>query len=281
MIKLIVNADDLGIDKGINKGIELAHKNGIVTSTSIIAGGEYFDDAMEILRNNPLLDAGLHFTLVLSKPVAEPAKISSLLKDGFVFRDYWYNFYYALLTKKIKPDEIAIELEAQIHKLLDNGVKPSHLNSHLHLHLLPGVIERVLDAAKKYGIRWIRVPREPFSSRFNSKQLIAQKIKFSLYKIVTFNSAAKIKRAGFKIPDRCFGLTDTGCMNEYALLSCLERLEPDVNEILVHPGVSDGRKIIMGINNYGWDEELLALTSEKVKEYIKTKGIVLTNFRSI
>jgi len=281
MIKLIVNADDLGIDKGINRGIELSHREGIVTSTSIIAGGDFFDDALQIIKNNPELDTGLHFTLVLSKPVSEPSKVSSLLKDGKVFRDYWYNFYYALLRNKINKDEIAFELESQINKLLDNDITISHINSHLHLHLLPGVIESVLLIAKKFSIRWIRVPEEPFSFRLNSKQLIAQKIKYGLYKIVTFKSNSKIKKFGLNYPDRSFGLTDTGCMSESALISCLKRLKPDINEILVHPGISNGRKIIMGINNYKWDIEIKALTSEKVKEYISSNSIKLTNYNSI
>jgi chitin disaccharide deacetylase len=278
MKKLIVNADDLGIDKDINRGIELSHQKGIVTSTSIIPGGDAFEDAVDIIRRNPGLSAGLHFTLVLSKPVSDPTKIPSLLKDSSNFMDYWYNFYYALLLKKVNLDELEFELKAQIGKLIDHGINPTHINGHLHLHLLPGVIDRVIRIAKSHGIKWIRTPKETGFFTNRPGHSINQKVKFVFYRLITLESYKKIKDNDLKSPQKCFGLFHTGRMNENALLYCLNNLVEGVNEIFVHPGISNGRKVIQGINNYLWEEELKAMMSDKVRNFISDRKIILTDY---
>ena len=281
MKKLIVNADDFGLDMEVNRGIELCHQKGIVTSTSIVPGGKCFEDGIEILKRNHLLGVGIHITFVLSKPVSEPEKIKSLLKKSGSFRDSWYDFFLAFIAGRIRKNEIEIEIEAQIKKLVDIGITPSHLDSHQHLHLLPGIIDSVIKIAKKYGIKWIRVPTEPGLLNIKADSSIIQRAKYFFYMLLTLKSPHQVKSSGLCYADRCYGLIESGRMGEEALISCFKRLAKGVNEIFVHPGISKGRKEIAGIKNYSWDMELNALISERIIKFIKENGIVLTNYRSI
>ncbi|PYT99697.1 MAG: hypothetical protein DMG34_20285 [Acidobacteria bacterium] len=81
MKNLIVNADDLGWTPGVNRGISEAHRNGIVTSTSLLANGCAFDDGVRLSRELPRLGVGVHLNLSDGKPVAPPAKVKTLVSE--------------------------------------------------------------------------------------------------------------------------------------------------------------------------------------------------------
>lgn len=87
--RLIVSADDLGLHEDINRGIEQAHNQGIVTSVSLVACGEAFDHAIAVLRSCPNLDVGVHLTLVEERPLSSPSEIPSLVgTDGRLYPSY-------------------------------------------------------------------------------------------------------------------------------------------------------------------------------------------------
>ena len=155
---IVVNADDLGLHEAVNEGIIRAHQEGIVTSASLIACGGAFEDAVRRCESCPELDLGVHLTLVEEHPLAPIEKIPSLVdQDGFMPRSYMI-FARSWLTNKIREREIRFELEAQMARVLDSGIRPTHLDSHQHVHCLPGVWKLTLDIARKYGVPFIRVP---------------------------------------------------------------------------------------------------------------------------
>src|SRR5215813_556275 len=83
MKRLIINADDFGFTRGVNNGIVQAHKQGIVTSTTIMANGQAFNEAVELARENPGLGVGCHLYIVGGRPVAPTPQVKSLLEpDG-------------------------------------------------------------------------------------------------------------------------------------------------------------------------------------------------------
>jgi len=122
--KLIVNADDFGFTRDVNEGIVAAHRRGILTATTIMATGPAFAHAVDLSRDNPDLDIGCHLVLVGSEGF--PATVPALL--------------YALATHRIR---IYDELAAQVRRILDAGLRPTHLDTHKHTHLLPPVLDAV------------------------------------------------------------------------------------------------------------------------------------------
>ena len=135
---LVVNADDFGFTPDVNQGIEDAHRRGILTATTLMANGAAFDDAVERARLNPSLDIGCHLVLIGG----------SSLVTGKPFPDSVPRLMAALASGQLRPYD---ELKAQIRKILDAGIRPTHLDTHKHTHLAPPVLDAVARLAA--GIR--------------------------------------------------------------------------------------------------------------------------------
>src|SRR5262249_30986689 len=120
--RLIVNADDFGLSPGINRGIIEAHRKGVVTSASLMATGDAFDDAVLLSRAHPELSIGVHLTLVEGVPVRRPADIPSLVGPDGRFAKSLGAFLKVWLTGRIRPEDVGRELDAQVEKVLSRGV---------------------------------------------------------------------------------------------------------------------------------------------------------------
>ena len=142
--QLVVNADDFGFTRDVNQGIVEAHQRGILTATTLMANGQAFDDAVRLARENPSLDIGAHLVLVggpaLSTPGRDlPAGIPRLLA--------------AIAARRIR---IYDELSAQVRRILDAGIRLTHLDTHKHTHLAPPVLDAVARIAEETGTPWVR-----------------------------------------------------------------------------------------------------------------------------
>jgi predicted glycoside hydrolase/deacetylase ChbG (UPF0249 family) len=134
---LIVNADDFGFTPDVNRGIIDAHRDGILTSTTLMACGAAFDDAVRLAKENPTLDVGCHLVLVGEPPY--PQTLAKLLA--------------AVAFRRIRLYE---EFRNQVRRILDAGLTPTHLDTHKHTHLLPPVLDAVARVSEEFGIRWVR-----------------------------------------------------------------------------------------------------------------------------
>ncbi|MGL5717489.1 MAG: chitin disaccharide deacetylase [Paraclostridium sp.] len=142
MTKLIVNADDFGYCEGVNKGIVSAHKNGVVKSCTIMTGMPGFEQAVELLKENPELGCGVHMTLSCYKPVLDTHK--TLVDEN----GYFFKRITADKSKEIDLDELYVEWCAQIEKAKNAGIEITHLDSHHHVHTLEifrPVVEKILQ----------------------------------------------------------------------------------------------------------------------------------------
>ena len=157
-IRLVVNADDFGISARINEGILLAHRAGIVTATSLMAVGRAFEQAVQYCRAAPALDVGVHLTLVAERPLL--AGRSSLAGDDGRFPESAGAFLRRWLKGSIRRADVQAEWSAQIERVLDHGIRVTHLDSHQHVHILPGLADLSLKLAARYTIPFVRVPVE-------------------------------------------------------------------------------------------------------------------------
>src|SRR4051812_30971879 len=157
--QLVVNADDLGISRGVNRGIIQAHRDGLVTSASLMANLPSAEDALARAAACPDLDLGLHLTLTAGRPLSRPDRVPSL-----VDADGSFHLLGTLLARlslgQVRADDLTRELTAQAEWALRRGVRPSHLDSHHHIHTHPRVAPIVIGLARQHGIGWVRCPVE-------------------------------------------------------------------------------------------------------------------------
>lgn len=277
MKKLIINADDFGLHKCINFGIVEGHSRGCITSTSIMPGGAAFDHAVALLKDHPRLGVGVHLTLVGAKPVAEPSQVLSLIDDHGEFPDQYPQFLLRYMTGKISRKDIRRELTAQVAKVVAAGVKVTHLDSHQHLHIMPGILPIVLDIAEKFGIKAIRIPAEPY--------LFLGGFPFKLFRIaarcgLTFLSKRARMRTSRLLasPQHFFGMLAGGNMREEYLINIMNSLPEGVSEVMMHPGLDS--EILKKRYHWGyhWQDEFSAVVSERVRELVGEKNISLVSF---
>lgn len=159
--RIIFNADDFGISKGVNQAIVEAHKNGILNSASLMVNQKYAAEAVAEAQKMPNLSLGLHANLTNEFPAAPAEKIPLLVDENGRFKNGFVKLAWLALVKgKALREQVRIELEAQIKKALDMGVKLSHIDSHRHVHMIPAIFDVFLELKEKYQIKRIRVINE-------------------------------------------------------------------------------------------------------------------------
>ena len=276
--KLIVHADDFGLSERVNEGIVEAHRNGIVTSTSLIASGGAFEDAIGLSRATPTLDIGVHLTLVDEEPVSADDVIRTLLDNNGRLSRQSGTFMWRYVFGSISLDEVTRELDAQIAKVIAHGIRVTHLDGHQHLHMVPGIRRVVGGLAQKYAIPFIRYPQEPL--RLYMLQDRHRVLRLSqLLVLNAFCSFAKISDA--KRVDYFCGFFFGGRLTKENLMKVLKRLPPrGTCELMCHPGLNDpdSRYAKWG---YRWKDECDALKDNEIKDYVSSEGIQLISYADL
>jgi len=276
--KLIVHADDFGLSEKTNEGIERAHRSGIVTSTSLMATGAAFESAIRVSRSTPTLDIGIHLTLTEEEPLSKRNSIATLLDNDEKFYDHAITFIKRYMAGKISLDEVRQEMDAQICKVLDYGVKVSHLDSHQHIHMLPGIRKVVGELAGKYSISAIRYPRESLMPYM----LLEKGGLARLVQLLGLNTFCAIARTpDIRQPDHFFGFFYGGGLTKDRLWRLLhQRCSAGTCEIMCHPGVYD-EACRYNHWDYHWQEELDALTDQEIRGYLDSSDIELISYADL
>ena len=233
---LITNADDFGFTRDVNEGIVHAHRQGILTATTLMATGAAFDHAVGLARENPELDVGVHLVLVGSE--GYPATVARLLASLGRIRIY---------------DELA----RQISKVLDAGIRPTHLDTHKHTHLLPPVLAAVARLAEEFKIPWVRRP-----------------LASPLQGVLT--------RHGCRTTDHFAGFAITGRYDAARLAKLIRRLPEGVTEFMCHPGFCTAELERAHTRlKASRRRELDALTSPEVRAALQESNVVLTRYTAL
>ena len=216
---------------------------------------------------------GVHLAFVAGRPLSGPG--SSLAGPGGSFPPSAAAFARLWLAGRIRGDDLEAEALLQIARLRAAGISPSHLDSHQHVHLLPGVFERIADLALRQGIRHVRLPDErlppgglPAGRLFRLPGLLALRLL----------SARARRRRRLAPPCRFAGFLDGGRLTEERLLSLLSGLAAGTTtELMCHPGLSPSTAEVRAWG-YRHEEELAALVSPRVRALIARRGIRLCRF---
>lgn len=261
---LIVNADDFGLSELTNEGIIKGHREGIITSTSIMANMPAFQHAVRLAKRYRKLGVGVHLNLTTGRPLSGN---KSLCNEKGEFN---HNNLRRLLKRDISVWDIENELRMQIRKVKESNIKITHLDGHKHIHVLPKVRKVIVKLAKEYGIKYVRLPYERYTDITH----------FSLKKYaVNFSARTSSKlweRHGLVYPDNFLGTTYTGKANPQNLYKLISAVKHGVNEIMVHPGLYD--KSIESKLTISREIELRALISPDIRQSISKFYIRLINF---
>ncbi|MEP7131637.1 MAG: ChbG/HpnK family deacetylase [Acidobacteriota bacterium] len=270
---LIVNADDYGLTRGVSRGILRAHREGIVTSVSMLAIAPDFDAAARDLRAGGAgLGVGVHLAAVgEDPPLLSPDRIPTLTDSEGKFPPGWKRFLRR--AHRVSSRELEAEFSAQIERVLAAGLAVDHLDAHQHLHLLGRVRAVVLSLAKRFRIRAVRVPggsaRRPagLAVRWLARGL---------------RGAAA--RAGLFAPDLCEGFDDSGKMSRNRLLQAIERAarsDAASAEILLHPGEARDPARSRYDWGYDWAGDLDAVLDPEVRSAVLRAGFRLGTYRDL
>ena len=263
-IRLVVNADDFGMSPGISRGILRAHREGIVTSTSVLGNCTLLDEERALLSEAPDLGVGVHLALVEGGPVADPASVPSLLTTGGQFHARASEFIAAWTKRQIDPADVEREFDAQIARARDAGIKIDHLDTHHHLGFLPVVGRTVEAVARKHGIAAIRSAIESPTLSWVTDPRRGLKAGLLTGLGWLTNRQLGARRHGAQ----SWGYVESGRLDEVRVLEIIGRLGRGPHELICHPG-EDSTAF------YDHAGELRALTSPKVRRALDQRGITL------
>jgi len=284
---LIVNADDLGWTEGVNRGIADAHRQGLVTSTSLLANGEAFDSALEVARANPELGVGVHLNLSDGPPAAPAETVRGLLNTAGNLEGGPESWLLRIAGRSLPIEEVEREWGAQIRKVREAGIEPSHLDGHKHVHMLPGLFEAALRLAKKNGIRAIRVSHEESTLRSalssgdqDAGVVLKQGVQARGLKLLARDAREMADRAGVVTTDYFCGIAQTGMLTREGVAQLLAILPEGTTELMCHPGYVDEdlRRTSTRLQE-SRQTELDILTDGAIRKLVASKGIRLISYK--
>jgi len=284
--RLIVNADDFGFTAGVNRAIVEAHTHGIVTSSTLMANGRAFPEAVQLATTIPSLSVGCHVVLIDGEPVLEAPQLPSLTTATH-FRDGLKSFAARAIAGRINSDQIAAEATAQIRKIQSAGIAVSHIDTHKHTHLFPKILRPLLRAAAACGVRALR---NPFGPRLplRSSQLLSRPslwTRFAEVRVLrTFAGKFReaVDREGFRAPDGTLGIEVTGVLDESLFHAIARSLPEGAWEFVCHPGYNDADLQAARTRlRASRETELRVLTLPTARELLAREGIELISYRDL
>ena len=272
---LVVCADDFGRDVAVNKAVEEAHRDGILTVASLMVGAPAAADAIALAKRLPGLGVGLHLVLADGAPVLPPAELPVLVgADGTFDEDMvraGFRFYFSPAARR----QLAAEIRAQFAAFAATGLPLDHVNGHKHVHLHPTVARLVVEIGRDYGMRAMRLPWEPAAPLRRAAP--GERHRAPAWSPVVTSLRRRLDRAGLARNDQVFGLAWSGAMTEDRLLALLPHLPGGVSEIYGHPA-SGAASFAPG---YRHAEELAALVSPRVRQLVEALGLRLVRYADL
>ncbi len=269
MIRLIVNADDLGSGPGRDRGVFRCFEQGIVTSASLLANGPTFVDAARQARLLGL-PVGVHLNLsegrALSGPVAG-------LTDGAATFPGKAGLRAILAAGQFDSEGVRRELTCQIEKVLEAGLVPAHLDSHQHFFLFPALTKLVLQVGRGSGIPAARLPLPAEPAEYDPPALLGEEL--ALYRRLAPAASRAVEEAGVWAPDGLWGMPYLDRLDRGTLAGLLARIGEGTWELMVHPGFRDLGRSFSGVER---ERELEALNAPDIRRLAAERHIQLTTF---
>jgi hopanoid biosynthesis associated protein HpnK len=269
--RLIVNADDFGRSQSINLAVLRAHREGILTTASLMVNEPAADEAVRLARENPKLGVGLHLALVCGATALPRERIPDLAGEGGRFSDNpvaagWRYFFNARCKEQLRA-----EIETQVGKFRATGLPLDHVNGHLNMHLHPVVFGILMDNAERWGIGAMRLTRDPFflNARLASGQWAYRASHALIYHLLSLRAGRAMARKGIRHTAAVFGLLQNARVDAAYLEKLLPRLPAGDSELYSHPS----------LDQFG--NELDALLNPAIRNLSHQLGIQLIRYQDL
>ena len=267
--QLVVNADDFGFTPDVNAGIVEAHREGILTATTLMANGDAFDDAVRLARETPTLDIGCHLVLIGGRSLLDdrsfPATAAQLVR--------------ALALRKVRVYD---ELVAQVRKVLEAGIRPTHLDTHKHTHLAPPILNAVARLSEEFGIGWVRRPFDFPLGALRSAVPGGKRLTSGALGLLRGRFRRVLARHGCRTTDHFTGFQITGRFGIPELAALMAVIPEGSTELMVHPGhCGPALRGAATRLKQSRETELAALCSAEVRDAIQSNRIQLTDYRAL
>jgi len=283
--RLIVNADDFGRSHSINEAVVRAHREGVLTSASLMMNEPDCDEAVALARENPKLGVGLHLTLLCGRAALSCEKIPGLVNERGEFGDKpvatGFRYFWGAHAPRVQREsprfalplrgQLRAEIHAQFEKFRATGLPLDHVNGHLHLHLHPTVFRILMEDADKLDIRRLRWTRDRFwlNARLASGRWLYRVSGAVIYRCLSSHARRHLERRGIRHAGATFGLLQDSRVDEVFVLKLLSCLPAGDSELYSHPSLDKFR------------HEFEALISPRVKERVNQLGIRLIRYQDL
>jgi len=304
MKKLIISADDFGYSESVNQAIILAHREGILTSASLMVTGEALESAIQLAKENPRLAVGLHLVLICGKSVLPHSEIPDLVNTDKNFSNSptlaGMQYYFDGNSRV----QLEMEIKAQFQKFKETGLICVYVDSHLHMHINPTILDILLRVGKEFGVTAIRIPADDLALalQFDKSHYISKRTHHLIFNRLSWQAKQKAKSVGFRFTDKVYGLYQTGDMNSSYTEHLLRHLSEGISEIYYHPdfnswydfnqktGDSSENDLHLASSLIKREEgkgcnmpntELKALLDPQIKQFITQNGIDLITYKDL
>ncbi|HEX4119934.1 MAG TPA: hopanoid biosynthesis-associated protein HpnK [Verrucomicrobiae bacterium] len=269
--RLIVNADDFGRSESINQAVVRAHREGILTTASLMVNEPSAPHAIELARENPCLGVGLHLALVCGRPALPPEKIPHLVKQNGQFSENaaatGMNYFFSSKRR----GELRAEIAAQIEKFHATGMPLDHVNGHLNMHLHPAVFRILMDNAERWRIGAVRLTCDPFflNARIAAGQWPYRLSHAIIFRLLSAWASPRLRKKNIRHTNAVFGLLQNARVDSDYMKKLLPRLPPGDSELYSHPSLDQ------------FKNEFDALIRPEIRSVIEQNNIRLIRYQDL
>jgi hopanoid biosynthesis associated protein HpnK len=269
--RLIVNADDFGRSASINAAVIRAHREGILTTASLMVSEPACAEAVALAKENPRLGVGLHLTLLMGHSALPPEKIPGLVNERGEFSNSPVGVGMNYFFKRGLREQLRAEIHAQFARFRATGLTLDHVNGHLHMHLHPVVFGILMEDAAQLGITHLRLTREPFwmDVPLAAGNRLYRASHAMIYSCLSWSAQSQLRARGIKHTQRVFGLLQNARVDEAYVTKLLPLLPQGDSELYSHPSLDE------------FKNEFDALVSPRVKELIAQEKIQLIRYQDL
>jgi hopanoid biosynthesis associated protein HpnK len=269
--RLVVNADDFGRSPSINAAVLRAHREGILTTASLMVNEAATAEAVQMARAQPSLGVGLHLTLVCGHAALSAAEIPGLLKADGCFRDNPVSAGLRYFCDRSLRAQLRAEMHAQFEKFRATGLPLDHVNGHLHMHLHPTLFGILMENAQAWGITHLRLTREPFwlDARLARGHWLYRASHALMHFVLAGRARPRLEQMNIRHTPHVFGLLQNARVDEAYVSKLLPALPEGDSELYSHPSLDQFR------------DEFDALISPRLKALVAALGIRLIRYQDL
>ena len=276
--RLIINADDFGLCESVNKGIVEAHTKGVLTSTTIMANMPAAQQAVDLAKNLPTLGLGVHLNLTAGKPLCQDNTVKLILdSQGHFALSPGKLALASLITGKVRT-AIETELASQIQWLIDKSIKPTHLDSHKHIHAFLSIFPIVCRLAKRFSIPAIRYTYEPKQVSRIPWPVTDRESRKRASLVRTMAKINRLQNPSFFKTDALLGVNHVGKINAVFMRAVSLYNPAATAELMTHPGYTYDLDATRTRLVKQREIELVTLCDEKTKQYFKDAYVKLVHY---